>query len=507
MLIKVLIALLFFALPSCNKPQKDVLVIADVGKLDKESADDPAILWNSVIGGLVFSSLSYVDNDLVAHNLLVEDVRARSGGKAIEIKIRKGVRFHDGREVTESDVAASISRIMEEDKYLKERYGQFKVAIVDKLKIIITGDKPLPEPYKDIAVLPNLYVFSNDLIGTGPYRFQRWIDNGVELTANNDYFEGAPKLKKVVYRHEPDERKRVNMLLNGEVDLLVWLSPEIASFLKTDSSLYINEIPSGFYSAIFLNSESPLFRDKALRKAVSMAIDRDKLIKKVLKGGGVKAFGPLPSQFFRPENNAAITSYRAREAVRLLKDAGWRDADGDGILEKNGKKLKFRLYYDINLGECKKMADLISQDLFEIGIGAEATPANINEFTDRNFEAGSYDAVLFSKSSHDSINMLAWDSPSLANISRFSNREIDSLLGRLRAETDIEQKKEIYSKMQRIFEEEAPAVFLYNPLIYTAVNKRFKGAEDFVGNVYSIYKIKDWSMNEDKDRSINEVFE
>lgn len=507
MLLRVLITLLILALPSCKKSTEDILIIADAGKIEKGSASDRAMLWNSIIGGLLYTPFLIDDNDLVLHNLLAEDVRAQSGEKAIEIKIRKGIRFHDGREATESDVAASISRIMEEDKYLKGRYGQFKVAIVDKLKIRITGDKPLPEPYKDITFLPNLYVFSNDLIGTGPYRFHRWIDNGVELTANNDYFEGAPKLKKVVYRHEPDERKRVNMLLKGEASLLIWLSPEMAGFLKTDDRFYVKELPTGFYSAIFLNNKSTLFSDKALRKAVSMAIDRDKLIKKVLKGGGVKAFGPLPSQALHSKNNAANADYRPKEAIRLLKDAGWRDADGDGILEKNGRKLRFRLYYNDKIEECKKMADIISQDLFEIGMGVEAVPTDINESTDRNFEAGSYDAVLEVKSSYDNVNILAWDSSSLANISRFSNREMDSLLERLGAATNIEQKEEIYSKIQRIFEEEAPAVFLYNTLIFTAVSKRFKGVEEFVGNAYSMYKIKDWSVNEDKDRSINEVFE
>ncbi|MBI5745949.1 MAG: ABC transporter substrate-binding protein [Nitrospirae bacterium] len=496
MFIKALIALLILALPSCNKPrQKDVLIIADADKIDKESVDDPAALQNSVIGDLVFNTLSYVDNDLIPHNLLIEEVRPLPGGKTIEIKIRKGIRFHDGMEMTESDVAASISRIIERDEYLKERYGQLKVAIVDKLKIRVTGDNPLADI--DTVLLPNLYISLKGLGGTGPYSLAYWLYNGVELEANEDYFEGRPKIKKIRYLYEEDERKRVNMLLKGEADLLVWLSPEMAGFLKPDSRFYVKEITNYSYSALFLNNESPLFRDKALRRAVSMAIDRDKLIKKVLKGSGTKASGPLPSYTFQQENDTASQNYRPREAFRLLKDAGWRDADGDGILEKNGKKLRFRLYYNSNVEEFKKMADLISQDLFEIGIGVEAIPADMGESTDRNFKPGNYDAILNGKSSYDSVNLLTWGSSSLSNLSRFSNREMDTLLERLKEATNIEQKKEIYNKMQRIFEEEVPAVFLYNPVIYTAASKRFKGAEDFVGSAYSMYKIKDWSVNED----------
>lgn len=495
MFIKALIALLFLTLSSCKNPTEDVLVIADSGKIEKESADDPAILNSSVIGGLVFNSLSYIDNDIIAHNLLIEDVRTLPGEKAIEFKIKKGVRFHDGKEMTESNVAASISRVLERDSYLKERYGQLKVAITDKLKVTVTGDKPLSDV--DTILLPNLYVSSKNLIGTGPYRLYRWRDNGVELIANNDYFAGKPKIKKIVYLHEEDERKRVNNLLKGDVDLLVWLSPEMAGFLRRDDRFYVRDWPSGFYSAMFLNNKSPLFSDKTLRRAVSTAIDRDGLIKKILKGGGLKVSAPLPYQGLHPENNAGKLDYRPKEAAILLKDAGWRDSDGDGILEKNGKKLRFRLYYNSEVEEFRKLADSICQDLFEIGIEVETVPVNTGEIAGINIASGEYDAILDGRSTYDSVNLLTWSSTSLYNISRFNSREMDSLLERLKGAADIEQKKEIYSKMQRIFEEEVPAAFLYNPVIFTAVSKRFKGAEDFVGSLYSIYKIKDWSINED----------
>lgn len=491
-LIKTVILLLLITLPSCKKNNESTLVIADITKIDKETTADS--IDNSVIGGLLFSNLSYIGNDLVPHNLLAEKIRVLPGGKAIEIKIRNGVRFHDGREMTESDVAASLSEILERDTRLKEKYGQLRVAIVDKLKVTVTGDKPL---YDLNVLLPTLYVSSKNLVGTGPFMFHGWIDKGVELAANNDYFEGKPILQKVIYQYEPDERKRVNMLLKGEADLLIWLSPEMAGFLKKDDRFHIGELNHDFYSVVFLNNTSPLFSDKTLRRAVSMAINRDGLIKKILKGGGRKAYGPLPSQIFHPENNSVDSVYRPREAARLLKNASWRDANGDGILEKSGKKLRIHLYYNSEVEEFRKLADLIAQDLFEIGIGVETVPATTGEIVSINLASGNYDAILDVKASHDDINSRTWTSSSIYNISRLNSMEMDTLLDRLREAMDVEQKKEIYSKMQRIFEEEIPAVFLYSPVIYTAVNKRFKGAEEFVGDASGIYKIKDWSVNED----------
>lgn len=493
MLLKFLaVIFLLFSLLSCKKQINDNLVIADNIEIDKENLNYEDVKY-TLIAPLLFSSISLQDiKDSTPHNILADEIIALPGGKSIEIMLRKGVRFHDGREMTANDVGLSFSKMGETDKYINEKYGAFKVEILDRLKLRVTSGKPLSDL---ISVLSDIYVFSKDLAGTGPYRFSKWLDNGVELVANDDYFEGAPKLKKVVYRYEPDERKRVNMLLKGEADLLAWLSPEMAGFLREDDKFYVKEWPAGFYSAIFLNNESSLFSDKVLRKAISMAIDRDKLIKKVLKGGGLKTLTPLPPQLLHTENS---TDYRPREAIRLLKDAGWRDADGDGILEKSGRELKFRLYYDINVEEFKKMADLISQDLFEIGIGVEAIPANMDESTGRSFEGGNYDAILFAKSFGDSVNIVVWGSSSHKNLSRFRNMEMDNLLNGLKSAADIEQKKEIYGRMKRIFKEEAPAVFLYNPVIYTAASKRFKGAEDFVGYVYSIYKIKDWSINNEQ---------
>lgn len=491
MLIKALILLLIFTLPSCKKNTEGVLIIADSDKIDKESAD-PTTVAQSAIGTLIFSDFSYIDNDLVPHNLLADEVWIQSAGRTLEIKIRKGVRFHDGREMTERDVAASFRKIMDTDKYMKERYGRLRVTIVDKLKVKISADEPISDWS---AILNNIYVSPADLVGTGPYMINRWLENGVELAANNDYFEGPPKLKRVIYRYEPDERKRVNMLLRGEADLLVWLSPDMAGFLKKDERFYVNEWPYDFYSALFLNNESPLLRDKAVRLAVSMAIDRDKLIRKILNGGGTKISGPFPHHVSHPAINAGILDFRPREAARFLKDAGWRDS-GDGILEKNGRKLIFRLYYNKGVDEFRKMADIIAQDLFEVGIGVEAVSSTLDEIDGNNFKSGDYDAILDAKASYDSVNLLTWRSSSLSNISRFNNREMDNLLDRLRETTDVEQKKEIYSKMQRVFEEEVPAVFLYNPVIYTAVNKKFKGAEKFVSSAYSVYKIKDWSIDE-----------
>ena len=82
------------------------------------------------------------------------------------------------------------------------------------------------------------------------------------------------------------------------------------------------------------------------------------------------------------------------------------------------------------------------------------------------------------------------------NYSRYGNKEVDQLLEQLGTASDVKAKKKIYARMQEIFNEEVPAAFLYNNAVYTAVNKRFNGAEDFAGDTYNVYKIKDWSINE-----------
>lgn len=494
----ILATLLLPILSFCSKGEESVLVAIDNFRANKESLTDINRFAESIPGLLMLQTLLYTDNEGIPRKVLVEEIKALTGGRVIEIRLRDGVKFHDGRRLTADDVVASINRLKGVDKKFEVRLRNIKAEVLNSLALRLTSDAPITNVYLilgDIIVLPP--AGSDALNGTGPFRFVRWLDNGMELAANREYFEGRPKLDKIIYLYEENERKRLSNLLNGKADLMVNLSPEAAMFLENESGFYVKKLPFYCY-ALYFNCESPFFRDKAVRRAVSMAIDRDYIIRKVYKGGVTEASHPFPPAMLPTLNG---TAYQPKEAARLLREAGWRDRNKDGILEKNGMKLRFLLYYIKEAVEYRKVIDLMSQYLFEVGIEMEVVTLNLDDFNKIRFRSGNYDAFLSAHSTSDSINYITWHSQMIGrhearNYSRYGNKEVDQLLEQLGTASDVKAKKKIYARMQEIFNEEVPAAFLYNNAVYTAVNKRFNGAEDFAGDTYNVYKIKDWSINE-----------
>ena len=478
---------------------ESVLVIIDDLQLNTESLSNIQSFINSVPGILVLSPLLYMDIYGMPHKVLAEEIKVLPGNKVIDIRLRDGVRFHDGRRLTAYDVVASINRLREIDKILEVKFRGIKTEALNSLTLRLTSDVPI---FDVNVIVGNIQILppagSGVLNGSGPFRFGRWLDNGVELVANEDYFEGRPKLDRIIYLYEEKERKRLYKLLNGEADLMLLLSPEATRFLEKDSRFYVREIPY-LYFALYFNMDTPLFQDNALRRAVSMAIDRDSLIGKVFKGGVVKTSHPFSPKML-PKTISPI--YQPKEAARLLKEAGWNDLNKDGILEKNGRKLRFLLYYNKYSQECKELVGAMRQHLYEVGIEMESVPVDYSEFKKKHIKAGDYDIFLAGHSTSDSVNLTIWHSSMVGkhegeNLSRYSNMQVDRLLEKLRLSSDMEAKRELYGKIMEILNEDVPAAFLFNNKVTTAVSKRFNGAEEFVGSVYSVYKIKDWSVNED----------
>lgn len=496
---KAIILFLFsFLLSSCQKGEEKTLVIIDSQVINKETVTDREALANSIIRFLLSSPLVYsyfTGENSKAYYVLAEEVKVQPGNKAVEVSLYEGIRFHDGREFTARDIPPLVEILR---KKLINRYGEIyqglTCEVLDSSRFRVTNAVPIHDMELFLSkIFADSTDVSDNLMGTGPFRFGRWIDGGVELVANRDYFEGAPFLDKVVYLHEEDERKRLYKLLKGEADLMIFLTPEVASFLEKDDNFYVRSLAIDTNAAILFNNRSPLFSDRRVRKALSLAIDRESIIEKVLKGAGVLAFSPFPEGESRER---ASQRYRPREALRLLQEAGWIYGPRGRHLEKNGEQLRFTLYVPNDYENYDKVADLISQQLFEIGVEVEHVPIDSHIMLEKALISLSNEAFLASSGSLAHTFFRAWHSDSDWNYARFSNKEADRLLERLQTAKEKKGREAIYGMLGVIFDDEVPAAFLYRDLIYTAVSKRFKGAEDFVGDISNIYKIKDWSVNE-----------
>lgn len=495
-----------FLYSSCAKPggnanNKITLTIVDYSIIGRTKGLGTAVISsNPALGNLILEQLRYDEDAPIfkTEDVFIRDISSSPNRMRWRIRLRAGVRFHDGSPLTASDIVYSFKELAKSDNHLKRIKSL-------KAKDSLSLDMELYNPSSLIDIPSNLISAISKgstpekPIGTGPFIFGRWLDDEMELEANDKYHEGRPMIDKVRIIYEPDERARLQKLLSGDADLMPGVSPAIADFIKRDDRFYLNSLTVPYHVSLFLNNESPFFKDREVRLALNMAVNRGQIIE-AIKGGGVSAAGPFPKASLPADAAVPPYKYAPIESVRLLNESGWHVSERDGILEKDGQRFAVTILYIQGTDEYKKVSDLIARNMFEVGIEARSKPVPSETLMDRYFRTGEYDAVLWIQQSSSPSNLAnSWQSPSLhagtsENIARYSNKEVDSLLDEAQASPDREDRKKILAGIQRTIHDDAPAVFLYHPVYFSAVNKRFKGGEEFVATPQSWHRIKDWTL-------------
>ncbi|MGI0148554.1 MAG: peptide ABC transporter substrate-binding protein, partial [Thermoplasmata archaeon] len=273
-------------------------------------------------------------------------------------KLRSGIRWHDGEPFTSRDVAFTVETI-NDPSYNPESTEGFdlieSVATPDDLTAVVTY-REIYAAYQDQfwrGVLPRHLLEGRDLnafpeydrnpIGTGPYKVEEWrTGESLMLVRNEDYWRGVPPIRKLLFRFLPSTNTRVNQLRAGEVHVVDTVPLDKIDEIEGLSGITVSRTMGNSYTHVALNlREVPAFRDLRVRQAVAHAIDRRAIAEDVL--GGVVTVVDSVIQPMSWAFNDSVKSYgydpaRARE---LLREAGYEDRDGDGIVEKGGVPLTF----------------------------------------------------------------------------------------------------------------------------------------------------------------------
>lgn len=307
-----------------------------------------------------------------------------SDGLTVTVPLRDDVTFHDGEPFTADDVVftyesiidpevasplAGIMDSLERVEALDEQTARFNLnrpdpAIFDKLQIGIVPEHLLSGE-EDLETAS----FNSEPVGTGPYTFEEWTSGSrISLSANPDYFDGAPNIGRVVFTFVEDENSRAALLEDGSVDG-IGLIPSLASRFEDSDEFQLFEVPSADARVIILPNENPALEDPEVRRALSLAIDREAMVDGVLYGYGEPAYGPIMPGHWAYDP-AAEVPYDPEEASRLLEEAGWSDTDGDGTLDRDGQPLSFTLLYPADDSVREGVALATSSDLADIGVEA-----------------------------------------------------------------------------------------------------------------------------------------
>jgi peptide/nickel transport system substrate-binding protein len=536
--------------------------LSDPEQLNPLTSNDAS---SSEVLGFVFESLLTREPRTLELKPLVATARPEISQDKLTytFKIRKDVRFQDGRPLTGEDVLFSVKAIKcpfvnapflrvyfnslidaelidphtvrfvtKEPYFLNEsvlggillmpRHYYDPENLLQRLTVrdLTRDPEKLPSEAKKFADQFNRN-FNRNPLGSGPYKFGGWkTGREIELLRDLNYWGNGkesidqPHLDRLKFRVVNNMDAALVRLKSGSLDFMEALQP-VQVVRGTNSERFNREFKKYEYYAptytyIGWNNEHPIFRDKRVRQAMTYLTDRKQIVKSVLFGLGEVVDSHI--YFFRPEYDKSLKSYPfdPQKALALLNEAGWRDSDGDGVLDKviDGKKVPLRFEIKVNSGNAvrKSVALVLLDELKKHGIAASVRELDWTIFLN-DVKNHQFDAVVlgWQMSTTEPDAYQVWHSSQAANKGSnaisYKNARVDEILEAYRREFDPQKRIQMYKEFQEIIHDEQPYTFLYVGKRVSAVHRRFQGVEVFPDGLRPI----DWWVPVARQKYANTV--
>jgi peptide/nickel transport system substrate-binding protein len=443
-----------------------------IGKADRNSA---------ILAVQLTDSLLQFDPDLTLQPRLAESYEFSEDRRSVTFRLRSAVRWHDGREVTAEDVVFSVEQARDpavENTTFGALFADLvSVEALDARTVRATYSLPVQESLEGwrLPIIPRHLAqrggelltgeFSRHPVGCGPFRFVRYRPGEeIVLEANDDYWDGRPRIDRLVFRIFPDQRTGFQALLAGELDLMnvtpdLWHEArESAAGSRLESTVYYRLVV--WQVAWNQDGSNPFFTDPRVRRAMLHALDREKFNDNVVHGlarPGVTTYHPDLKRWTDP--SLEPLRYDPDVARRLLEEAGWIDRDGDGVREREGQPFRFTQALNDD------MAAWQQQSWREVGVDAAIEKLEWNQFRERrghhefeaamsgmSFTASPDQFELYHSSARDGgFNFVGLDDP-----------EVDRLLEQGQEILDEDRRRVVFHRLQHRLNELQPLACLFH---------------------------------------------
>lgn len=458
--------------------------------------------------GTVYQTLAELDRTshpkYELRPLLAESWTESEDHLKLVVKLRKGVRFHDGSPFSARDVKASLDAVLDPTHLtarIRSSYVDLEACqVIDDSTVVVTWKKPyflanrnflsgLPIfPAKSLKGDFDRLAVNRAPIGTGPFRFGSWeTGRAITFTRNEDYWGPKAWLDGYVVRFIKDHTVATQLWERGEVDLMTQIQPLVWRSLE-ESRPENRWALEGYYRIYFLengyswigwNEQRPFFADVRVRQALARLFPHQQVAHHIDLDLEPTTTCPYYREGRSCDPTVRLVPHDPREAVSILDKAGWRDTNGDGVLDKDGVPFKFSILVNPYSVRMTKLAPLLQEQLRRVGIEMEIDRAESAVFFER-LRKHQFDAAAMAWSSldveQDSFQIFhSSQAQGGSNYVSYANPRVDELLERIRVEFDSAKREKLEHELHRTLYEDQVYLFLSSRPVLDAAKRRVKG--------------------------------
>jgi peptide/nickel transport system substrate-binding protein len=515
------VALAVLALAGCRDVKQTAAGPGDIGgTMVVASPSEPGTILPSLqgtviekqISDLLYDRLADIGDDLNTvgdrgfKKQLAERWEWAPDSMSIVFHLDPRARWHDGQPVRASDVRYSVAQIKDPalgSPALPLVSNIDSVAVRDSLTAVAYFRQHTPEQFYDlvyqVSIVPE-HILGNTPaaqmktaevtrrgIGSGRFRLMSWEPGKrIELVADTANYRGRPKLDRIVFTPTPDFNTAITRFFAGDADFFEQLRPEHLARLTKDTVRHAVQYPALQYAYLALNTidvkhpgqPHPIFGDRTVRRALTMAVDRRAMLNNVFGAYGTPLYGPFPHAMPVADTTLPQLPYDTLKARALLDSAGWIMGT-DGVRSKNGQRLEFKVLTPVS-SAARKQYSVLLQDAFR-RVGAKADIDEVDfaglmmKQSDRSFDT---ELALYGTDPSVSGFKQSWSSAGLgkdgSNYPSYSNPTVDALLDSATNTFDPARTRAYARRAFEIIIEDAPGIWLYEPPTFAGIHTRIR---------------------------------
>lgn len=469
------------------------------------------------IGSYLFNSLLKYDQNLDLAGELAESWQVADDKKTITFKLKPDLQWADGKPLTSADILFTWKLITDENThspYASDYQLVTKAEAPDARTFIVHYSQPFApalESWASLQVLPKHKLAGQDIrtssfaqkpLGSHYYQLKEWRHGEyIKLEKNLKSVLGPANIDHLIERIIPDPAAQFLELMADNIDSMSMDPITYARIIPSRPALQarLNQFKElgNSYTYLGFNLKRKPFDDLRVRKAINYAIDKQEIIDGVYLGLGITIASPYKPGTRWSNPDLIPYTFDPAKAKQLLAEAGFEDTNGDGVVDRNGKKLSFEILTNLGNKQREKTAVIIQRRLKEVGIETHIRTLEWASLLTNFIKPGDFDAVVMGWGlglDPDQYNI--WHSsqqkPGQFNFIGYNNPTVDKLLEQGRLEFDPEKRMQIYHEFAKVLYEDSPLVYLSAGYGLTAIHKRVQGIMNPVPPAGVSYDSQKW---------------